>query len=552
MSLLSFRDIVRLISPWWRSEEKWLAWMGTIILVGGAFFSVYIGVLFNEWSKIFYGSIENRDINAFNHQIFLFGPLLIIVLFDYCARAYLSQWMSFRWRFWYTRQVQNKWLENKAYYTLPLSSDAPDNPDQRISQDVSNMCYTAMDLFQSVVREGINIATFSTILWGMSSGIVVPYFGWNIPGLLFWAALIYAIIGTLTTLYFGNPLIALDVEQEKREADFRYRLMRLHERREEIAKLQGEKAENKRLIDSFHYIRENYYKILKRNIYLNLFQNFFSNSNMFIPLILCGPLYFSGVITLAVLMQIRGMFGEIQQSFSLIAFRYTMIAGWIASMKRLNHFQKNIEVTNLIPFKVNETLFIENLQIFTPLGEKIIFIPSLSLKKGEFKVIQGTSGIGKTSLFRVLRGIYPYFKGDVRIPAQAKMMVIPQRPYMPIGTLKECITYPLLKEYTTQEICRIMKLCQIDYLQDKLEIIDDYQNRLSLGEQQRLHFARALLHKPDWLLMDEPFSNLNEDLAKDILKTLLQELKETGILMISHQHYEEFTSDQTISLVKSR
>jgi len=547
---MTFKKALKLIAPWWKSEERMLAWGGLMGLLIWCFVSIYIAVLLNSWTQDFYATIEKRDFQAFVSRTILFVPLITATLIDFCGRWFVARWLAFRWRRWYTNDLQSKWLETKSYYRIPLAGQGLDNPDQRISQDVNTVCSTTMELFQAVVRDGMNAVTFSFILWGISSGLKLPYLGFEIPGVLFWAAFLYAVLGSAFMVFIGHPIIGLDVEQEKREANFRYRLMRIHERREEIVKFLGEAAEEKTLKGAFDKIRENYYSIMKRTIYMNGFTNFFMNGNMFIPLIIAGPAYFSGALTMAILMQIRGMFYEVQFSFSLIVNNYFQIAGLVASLKRLHEFHEKIEIVreNPVSMSKGQGLCVRDLTIFTTHHHKIITLPDFSLNREDRKIMMGPSGIGKTSLFRVLRGIYPHYQGHLELP-QEPLMVVPQRPYMPLGSLRDCISYPSASyAFSDQKIRDVMMQCCLEHLIHQLDDVGDYQHRLSLGEQQRINFARVFLHQPEWLLMDEPTSSLNAELAHVMIERLFKTLPTTGILIISHSKDISTQVDEVIDI----
>ncbi len=544
-----FLILKKQIFPWWVSEEKKLAWGGMSILIILSLASVYIAVLFNNWSRDFYNTLEKKNLHAFLHQILIFIPLVAMLLFDFCTRAYLTAWLSFRWRRWATVALQKKWLSDHQFYKIPLRSKEMDNPDQRISQDVREVCYATISIFLSFFREGVNFFTFALILWNLSKFFDFKIAGYHlpIPGLLVWTSMLYSLLGTWIIFKVGGPIITLDRIQEKREADFRYSLMRIFERREEIATWRGEKVEESVLQGTFLELTKNYYHVLKRQIYINLFENFYRNASMFVPLFLVGPLYFKSMITMGVLMQTQGMFSEVNASLSSVVTEFQTIASALASLKRLIAFESLMEEEVPVRYfpSTNDQLHLPSLTIRTPAHEKIWISPEIFISPGDRKVLMAPSGTGKTSLLRALSGIYPYVDGGT-ISLQGDVMIVPQRPYMPTGTLLQCLCYPTVENFFKQQmdserlIVDLMEKTKLQHLLPYLHQIDDYQNRLSLGEQQRINFFRVLLHHPRWLFMDEPISQLHREYAQQLLQQLTSTLPQSAIFLISHQEIPGF------------
>ncbi len=535
------------IFPWWKSEEKKVAWSGFVALVFVSLLSVYIAVLFTNWQRDFFNAIEKKDLHRFLHETLLYGPLVGVILFNFCSRAYLTAWLSFRWRRWSTERLQKKWLSHKNFYKVALTSKEIDNPDQRIAQDVKEVCHSTMNIFFSLFHDGINFLTFAIILWELSKDFKFHFSSYTIkaPGILLWASIAYSLFGTITTFKIGIPLINLDRIQEKKEADFRYRLMRVFERREEIATLHGEQTEHHSLRESFRELTKNYYDILKRQIYVNLFENFYTNVSLFVPLLLVGPLYFQSLITMGVLMQIQGIFSQVNFSLSSLSRQFSLISNATASFQRLITFEASMKKENIADnflappqsSSSHEDLHIPSLTIQTPTKKTIWISPQMSLKLGDRKVLMAPSGTGKTSFLRVLSGIYPYVEGDAALTLGHDVMIVPQRPYMPIGTLRQCILYPDLKGVNDGKIISLLKSVHLEHLLPFLDEVHDYQNRLSLGEQQRINFARVLLHQPKWLFMDEPISQLHkgDNGSRALLELLIKNLPNSGIFIVSHQ-----------------
>lgn len=546
-----FRLYWQQITPWWKSDEKKLAWGGLCALIAMSFVSIYIAVLSNAWMKVFYNALEDRDFDAFIHQALIYIPLMAVILLDFCGRNYLTAWLSFRWRRWMTASLQTEWLTNKNYYKIAQDGKITDNPDQRIAMDLQEIATFSIALFSTFFREGVNVITFSILLWGLSKTIALAFFGVaiTIPGFLVWAAFIYSLFGILITFKVGRPLIDLARNQERFEADFRYRLIRTFEYREEIAFLAGEPAESLRLQDAFQAIKTNYYRIMRYQVYINLFQNFYFNGNLFIPLFLVGPAYFSGAITLGLLMQVRSMFSEVSGSLLSIMVEFQRIASLMAAFQRVVGFRSHMQNLSLHPLPTVATshITIRDVELCTSDQQVFWKVPLLTLNPGERKTLMAQSGIGKTSLLRILAGLKDNYRSNgATIALPNPLFFIPQRPYMPLGTLRQCLCYPALA-CDDAILIALMRRCKIAHLIPRLDEAEDYQHTLSLGEQQRINFVRIFLHHPKWLLIDEPTAHLNKDYALLLSELLAEKLPDTGILAISHiplPQFETITCDQ--------
>ena len=489
---------------------------------------VLANVGFIDWQRKFFDALEQKNWEVFSYQILMFLPVAMIVLISFVGIDFLKGFVSLRWRRWMSQDLVHRWLCHQSYYKIPLHSNQIDNPDQRIAQDIKDVTQNTTDLFIIFFKSALNLITFSISLW-MIGGPVV-----------FFAAVIYSLLAIFITSKVGKPLIALDQSQEKVEANFRYKLMRIIEKKEEIAKFSGEQYEMKTLEKSFDDISLNYMKILKQKIYLDTTEILHGQGNMFIPLLLVVPFYFKGLISLGILMQIRAMFYEVYRSLSAFAYEYQKIASLRASFNRIIDFSKRIEEVgdDIIQKREMDLFEIKNLTIFSPSGKTIWDVPDFNLSLREKKVLKAPSGTGKTSLLRVICGIYPYFKGDLSLPLQSQMMIIPQRTYMNLGTLRDILCYPKTRSLGMVE--ETMNLCGLSHLIPLLDREDDYTQILSAGEQQRINFVRVLLQKPQYLIMDEPISALDDTAAKELLDLLVSKLTSSSILLFSHTPADGF------------
>jgi vitamin B12/bleomycin/antimicrobial peptide transport system ATP-binding/permease protein len=531
------------IFPWWRSSEWRTAWGGFLALLLLSIGSVVIAVIFNNWQRSFYNTIQEKNLSQFFKQVQIFFPIIAIFLINFCTRSYLMGWLSFRWRRWVTERLHGKWLAQKNFYKIAFLSEEIDNPDQRIAQDVDLFCSTVFEFFFTFFQEGINCVTFSIILYGISSHFVfhLGKYHLHFPGLLLLAAFTYALLGTLFTFKVGGPLIDLDRLQEKKEANFRYRLMRIFERREEIATWGGEAVEGAGLKEAFREITQNFYAILQRQIPINLFQNFYLNISQFVPLFLVGPIYFEGIITLGVLVQVQGIFTNIKDSLSTLVMDFQKAAGGLAAWKRLKSFHHLMDISTQPgrSLTINQDQFvIPSLTITTPQHQKIWVSPEVFLKPGDRKLLMAPSGTGKSSFFRALSGIYPYVK-EGALALHEELFFMPQRPYMPVGNLRQCLSYPSV-DFPEEQILELLREVELERLIPFLDHVDDYHHRLSLGEQQRIGLLRILLHCPKWVFLDEPIAQLHHGLALKLMELLSKRLPESAIFVVSHQEIPQF------------
>lgn len=543
-----FLEVLRLILPYWHSKDKWVAWGLLASILGLSIAFVYTSVIMNAWNVQFYNALQALDYPLFIEMCIKYLGLVTLLVSMFVINNYTTSLLSFRWRRWLTSHYVRRWTQNSLHYQLKLKGNGTDNPDQRISQDLNIFAETSLRLGISLFKEIINLCSFVAILWVISGALVIPLQGMTltIPGYMVWAVLLYSLLGTGLIFMIGKPVIHLNYEKEKYEANFRYNLIRLRERSEEIAVYKGADVEEASLHRSFADITHNFKHIIKRSIYINCFQNFYTNLSILMPIIIAAPKFFSGAITLGVLMQIRSAFAQVQDSLSILIDNYTQIAQLIATTKRIMGFSEALaaEENQLDMPKVDgiqilqsagNTLKIENLNLSTPKGKSLLSDIRLSVSAGEKLLIMGPNGTGKSTLLRALSGLWPYGNGTLYLPRGVKIMMVPQKSYLPIDTLRNCLLYPGIDYTVTEpEIIRALNECRLGYLSDHLAENKDWGASLSLGEQQRIIFVRILLHKPDWVIMDEPTASIDKEAETAVYQALLKNLPGLTLITIGH------------------
>jgi putative ATP-binding cassette transporter len=540
-------NVWKLAAPYWRSEEKWRAWALLAAIVVLSLSTVYILVLFNDWNRQFYNALEQKDEQDFFALLGYFCLLAAIYIAVAVYETYLEQMLQMRWRIWLTKQYLGDWLGEQVYYRLELEHRGTDNPDQRIAEDLRLFTSGTLSLTLGLMREIVTLASFAVILWGLSGSLPLHVGGtaMTVPGYLVWVALGYAIVGSVITHYVGRPLIRLNFQQEQREADFRFALVRLRENAEGVALYRGEAAERRNLLDRLEWIRDNWWGLMNYTKRLNTLVIGYNQVAIVFPFFVAGQRFFSGAIPLGGLTQIASAFGQVQTSLSWFVNTYGTLANWKASVDRLLTFHRALEETAAdqarhdaldVQRDGERTVRAENLDLVLPNGRVILADTGFTIAPGERIVVSGPSGSGKSTLFRALAGIWPFGRGRVRFPGNARVLFLPQKPYIPIGDLRSAVAYPgAADEFGDAAIRGALADVGLGPLADRLDDRQNWSLQLSGGEQQRLAIARALLHRPDWLFLDEATASLDEAGERHLYGLLEQRLPGAAIVSIAHR-----------------
>lgn len=543
----SAREFTRIALPYFRSEDRWAGRGLLITVIALQLFQVWLNVRFNTWYRAFYDALQNKDWDIFIYQIGVFSLLAALFIVSAVYQIYLQQWLQIRWRRWLTTRYLGRWLGQGTHYRMRLKGDSADNPDQRIADDIKQFINNTLDIGISLLGSIVTLVSFVVILWNLSAStpLMIGSESFNIPGYLVWAALLYAIVGTWVTHLVGRPLIRLNFDQQRYEADFRFSLVRLRENAEEVTLLAGERAEEERLLDRFARVVGNWYGIMQRTKRLTFLTAGYSQVAIIFPFIVVSPLYFAGSMMLGGLMQIASAFGQVQGALSFFVKAYSDIADWKAVLNRLAGFDASIDWARSLDAAAprvehvsdgGTALLAEELVVGLPNGDEIVRVRGLVIEPAERVLVTGPSGSGKTSLFRALGGVWPFGSGSVRIPRSANVLVLPQRPYLPLGTLRGALAYPGPDDaFAPAEIEEALLATGLEALKDKLDETAYWADQLSVGEQQRLSIARALLQKPDWLFLDEATSALDERAEDMLYRLLLKRLPRAAIVSIGHR-----------------
>jgi putative ATP-binding cassette transporter len=556
------RQIMRLADPYFHADTSATAaygWFGRLfssegkaatalvgIIIAENFLQVAMTIKLNVWYRDLFDALEKKNTDAFWVQIYeVFVPLLVCWIIVQILDLTVDTIFQMRWRQWMTTSYFSRWLDRGTHYKMTVGGQDVDNPDQRISADVNSFISRIMTLSIRLLSQLATLVSFTVILWQLSQDYTFPGTAFIVPGLLVWVCVAYSVIGTVLTHLLGKPLIALDFTQERREANFRFSLARIREYGEQIALLRGEGAEKNNLREKFAAVITNYFAILKRQIKLTSFTFSWQQIAVAFPYILMGPYYFAGKIGLGQLQQGSSAFGRVEGSLAFFITAYATLASFKATIDRLTTFESAIARANDLdasPTRLemlsspDDAVRLRDLKLSLPDGRMVVAIDDLSFARGESVLLSGPSGSGKSTLFRALAGIWPFGEGEIFTPTGARAFLLPQRPYVPQGALRNAIAYPDVPTPDDDERLRAALIAvHLPALAERLDEDDNWLQRLSGGEQQRLAVARALLARPDWLFLDEATAALDENLEAAIYHLLRDKLPETTIVSIGHR-----------------
>jgi putative ATP-binding cassette transporter len=556
---LFLKDWWQLASPYFRSEEWPIAIALLVAAIALTFGSVGLEVLFNEWNRRFYDALQNKDEPTFWREIITFSWIAALFIAVYVSRAVASPYLRLRWRRWITRRYINHWLEGRGYYRIELQRSV-DNADQRIAEDLRLLGELTMVLLLGFLKAAGTLISFIIILWGLSGPLSLKFMGLDIviPGYMAFAALLYAIVGSVLANYVGRRLIPLNFMKQRYEANFRFSLVRVRENAEGIALYNGEQREADALDARFSDVFFNGWRVLFTEAQLAFYQSGYQQVAIIFPYLVTAPGYFAGTITLGIMMQTASAFGQVQTALSFFVDNYTSLAELRAIMDRLKGLQAATDdrpstTLDVVTREGNPNVGVDGLTLALPNGKTLLESAHMELPKGKATLISGASGSGKSTLFRALAGIWPFGRGHVNMPAGARVLFLPQKPYIPIGTLRDAVKYPDEDSKATDaEIVAALQAAQLGHLAGRLDEEAHWSNILSGGEQQRLAAARALVFKPDWLFVDEGTAALDEPMEAIVYKALKEHLPKTTLVSVGHRPSLRQWHDRQIELQRGQ
>ena len=556
MKKRSFRTFWHLFRGYWNSEHKWRARGLLAFVIGLNFASVYLLVRINSWYNEFYNALQQYAQESFWPLVGEFTALAFLYIIIAVYAIYLRQMLQIRWRTWMTDKYLAGWMQHQVYYRLQVLGSDTDNPDQRISEDINQFVTLTLQLLLGFLKQLTTLGAFGVVLWNLSGAFTVPLGSHEfvVYGYMFWFSLVYSILGTVGAHLVGRRLIGLNFDQQRYEADFRFNMMRVRENSESVAFYRGEDAENVGFKERFARVISNYWQLMRQTKLLNFYVNGYAQLAIIVPLVLAAPRYFGGEMALGGLMQTVSAFGRVQDALSYFVESYDTIAQLAAVIRRLSTFTEHMEQAQALEDGVaheqsaaggESALALSGLDVALPDGRQLMQDCTVTLPAGSRVLVTGASGAGKSTLLRTLAGIWPYGSGQVTIGQGSRALFLPQRPYLPLGSLRRALAYPRTVAGTDEELAAALRDVGLERLVGDLDRIDDWSRILSLGEQQRLAFARVLLVKPQWVFLDEATSALDEPREQEMYELLKKRLPGLSIVSVGHrstlfaQHEEE-------------
>lgn len=522
--------------PFWKTKERYKVGFLLFIALICDLINVYTTARLSDWSRDFFNSLQSRDLNEFLYQLGILCLLASVSLILYANQKFFCSKSILIWRRWLSAHYSSRWLESKCYYR-ENGTGKLDNPDQRIAQDLYLFPSITINMIFDFIDSVGSLGVFSVILWKLSDQYII--LGHHIPGSLLWIAIAFVIVGTYLTHLIGKPLVNLEKQSQKIEADYRYGLMRIRENAKEIGAYGGELYEEKTLTEKFSHVYNLWIKMYLKRRQMNYFHSGYTQLSAYIPYLVAAPQYFAGAFQMGEIMQTVQAFGGVRVALSWFLFNYSSLAEWKATVDRLIQFENAIQASEKEnEFEIKETdtnkLELKNIILELPNGEKLAKIPHLLIEKGERVSLQGASNSGKSTLLYTIKGLWAYGKGTIEKPKE-KMLFISQSPYLPIGTIAEILSYPDEKlKISDKEIKEALEKVNMIHIYEKRNEVKNWSQILSRGEKQRIALARIWIQKPSWVFMDESLSSVDVEARKEILKKLKNDFENLTVLGIHH------------------
>ena len=543
-----FARLFGLTKLYWTSTDARIGWLLLALSVALELGMVRGAVLLAMREADIFDAMQNREMVAFSRSLGLFVGVMIVLLFVSTYRIYFRQMLEMRWRRWLTDHYLGRWMGSQAYYRMELHEKGTDNPDQRIAEDVREFVASALGLSLSLLAAVVTLGTWVVVLWSLSESwrIEIGSARLHIPGFMVWIALLYAGISTWLTHRVGRRLVPINFDRQHFEATFRYYLVRFRENVEPVAFYRGEDGERTSALVRFHRVVENWRELIRAQRNLTLFTNGFSQSNSVLPLMITAPGFFQGQLTLGAVIQTRVAYVSVSSAMTWLVNAYAEIATWRASIERLLSFNDAIDQAyaeiehdelniDLEPTP-DPVIRIRDLRVRVPNGRTLIEGVTRTIERGDRVLITGASGSGKSTLFRAIAGLWPFGRGRIDVSEKGKRLFLPQKPYLPIGTLRYVLSYPEpAGKFSDERIREALQLVGLERIGSALDEEAHWEQRLSGGEQQRIALARVFLHEPDWLFLDEATAALDEPLEEHLYGLIEERLPHVTLISVAHR-----------------
>jgi putative ATP-binding cassette transporter len=540
------RRLARLTRLYWASPDARRGGVLLALAVALELGSVYGNFVLADAQGRIYDALQDRAAAAFFSGVGMFAATMLGFAIVSTYRIYVRQAVEIRWRTWLTDHLLDDWMSPHACSQMESVRADADNPDQRIAEDVRNFVASALGLSLSLLAALATLASFAGLLWRMSSDWPIQIGGahFDVPGFMMWVAFVYAVFASWITHRIGRPLVPINFDRLRLEADFRFGLVRFRENAEAIGLTGGESFEERSSVERFQRIVGNWWQLIRAQRNLTLLTTGIGQLNGVVPLLVAAPGYFLGHLTLGKVAQAGIAYGQVSGALAWFVNAYQEIAVWRASIERLLTFTDALEASRARHTQCSlcveptdrDSLKIEHLQLALPDGRALLEAGDISVAPGERVAVVGPTGAGQTTLFRALAGRWPFGGGHIAMPPRAQTMFVAQQPYLPIASLRDALSYPAPEaEFPDDRIREVLKQVELGHLADRLDEIDHWEKRLSGGEQQRIAIARVLLHAPRWLFLDDATAALDEDAERRIYALLADRLPAAAVISIAHR-----------------
>lgn len=522
--------------PFWKTKERYKVGVYLLIALACDLINVYTTARLSDWSRDFFNSLQSRNLEEFMTQLGILCILASVSLVLFANQKFFCSKAILIWRRWLSAHYVNRWLSSKCYYRETGLGNL-DNPDQRIAQDLQLFPALTINMIFDFIDSIGSLGVFSVILWKLSDQYII--LGYHVPGSLLWIAIAFVIVGTYFTHLIGKPLINLEKQSQKIEADYRYGLMRIRDNAKAIGAYGGELYEEKSLSERFKHVYTVWINMYIKRRHMNYFHSGYTQLSAYVPYIVAAPQYFAGAFQMGEIMQTVQAFGGVRVALSWFIFNYSSLAEWKATVDRLIQFENAIRKSErqknfIVKESDEEKLLLKDIELILPDGKKLAYIPKLEIKKGEHVALSGPSNAGKSTLLYTIKGLWGYGKGTIEKP-KGKAIFLSQNPYLPIGTIAQVLTYPDEKlKLQDKDVLHALEKVKLDHLKGKIHEFNNWELILSGGEQQRLALARIWVQNPDWVYMDESLSATDIECRNEILKNIEKDFPNITIFAIHH------------------
>ncbi|MFT3756741.1 MAG: ABC transporter ATP-binding protein/permease [Pseudoxanthomonas sp.] len=538
----SLRDVGRLLGGYWRSDDWKIGWLLLLVIPAIYGLMVYLGLLLNRLNGSMFDALDARQANVFWHVLLMKAGVMAIWVASFAIVERLVQVLQMRWRTWMNARFLGRWLERKAYYRLDRSG-VIDNPDQRLSEDMLKLTVKGLEFGFEFLHQSGRAIVFTGVLWGLSRDIVFDVGGMHIaiPGLVVFLFIGFCLVSSGLVEWLGRPLLRARYRQHACEGDYRFGLVRVRENVEPIALYAGERAEQRKLDGAFNAIRRNWRDVVRYTFGVNFSMQGSNQAVQVVPWMLAAGAYFAGSLTMGGLMRFTQACNDTRIALLWFIQNYSELADVRAALARLCELDRLLDAAES-PHDIRVTesqdavLRIADMVLESPDGRALSQPASLDIPPGSRCVIVGPSGCGKSTFLLSLAGLWWHGRGHVEMPGGQRSMFIPQRPYVPIGTLKDALCYPGQSDDFDDAVCaEVLRACRMGHYADKLGEAAHWSKRLSPGEQQRLAFGRVLLQKPDIVFLDESTSALDADNEREMYALIHERLPVCTVISVAHR-----------------